>query len=193
MDLPDPSHRTLIADQLRAVHALKAASLRMFDPMLATVERERQTPEMRQVRDLLSNMLNAFGGHRTETAEHERLLRARLEQLDERPLGRLRRAAARRAAALRARFGSNHGANARDAYVYEQLEIALLELLERTAARGGDRETARLARACLADDRAMADKITRNWDNVVSLTLASKRIAFERPEPEAAPRQPIAA
>jgi ferritin-like metal-binding protein YciE len=77
--------------------------------------------------------------------------------------------------------GQNHGANARDAFIFEHLEIALLELLERLATRAGDPETAAVAHACLLDDQAMAAKITRNWDNVLSLTLASKQIAFERP------------
>lgn len=67
--------REVVIDQLQAAHALKAGSLKMFDPMH-----------------------EAFGSHRDG-------------------LGRL--------------GGQNHGANARDAFVFEHVEIATLELLER--------------------------------------------------------------
>lgn len=175
----------LVVQQLRTIHTMKGAALRMFDPMLAAVEGEQKNPAMTQVVDLLGNMLGAFGEHRTQTAAHERALLLRLQQLDGRPLARLARRGAAAGAAARARIGAvggqNHGANARDAFVYEHLEIALLELLERAARRAGDHETARVAHECLVDDRAMAAKITRNWENVLSLTLASKGIPFERP------------
>lgn len=186
MTPPDPAaQRELVVEQLRAVHTLKAAALRMFDPMLEAVEAERQNPKMEQVHDLLGNMLNAFGGHRTETADHVRRLEERLAALESKPLGALKRKGMAAGAAGRARVGAiggqNHGANARDAFVFEHLEIALLELLERAARRAGDEETAALAHACLVDDQEMAAKITRNWENVLSLGLASKGIAFERP------------
>lgn len=179
------AQQALVVKQLRAIHAMKAAALRMFDPMLAAVKAEQQNPDMAEVVDLLGNMLNAFGEHRTQTAAHEQALLRRLEQLDHRPLGTMMRRGAAAGAAARAKIGAiggqNHGANARDAFVYEHLEIALLELLERLATRAGDTETARIAHQCLVDDQAMAAKITRNWENVLSLTLASKRIPFQRP------------
>lgn len=179
------AQRALVVDQLRAIHTLKAAALRMFDPMLAAVEAERKNPKMEQVHDLLGNMLNAFGGHRAETADHVRRLEGRLAELESGPLGAIKRRGMGAGAAIRARLGAiggqNHGANARDAFVFEHLEIALLELLARAATRAGDDETAALAHACLVDDQEMAAKITRNWENVLSLGLASKEIAFERP------------
>lgn len=174
-----------VVDQLRAVHTLKPSALRMFDPMLAAVEAERRNPTMTQVEDLLGNMLNAFGGHRTQTAEHVRRLEQRLTALNETPHGTVTHGGMGLGAALRAKVGGiggqNHGANARDAFVFEHLEIALLELLERAARRAGDVESGEVAHACLIDDQAMAAKITRNWENVLSLTLASKQIPFERP------------
>nr|MBA3328770.1 DUF892 family protein [Solirubrobacterales bacterium] len=81
---------------------------------------------------------------------------------------------ARARARLGALGGQNHGANARDAFVFEHLEIANLHLLEQIAERVDDRETAQLARACRADDEEMAATINRNWTNVLSLTLASR-------------------
>lgn len=193
MSTPDgiALQRGRVVDQLRAVHTLKLSALRMFDPMLAAVEAERQNPTMVQVEDLLGNMLNAFGGHRTQTAEHVRRLEQRLTALNEAPHGTVTRSGMGLGAALRARVGAiggeNHGANARDAFVFEHLEIALLELLDRAARRAGDVESADLAHACLIDDQAMATKITRNWENVLSLTLASKQIPFERPAAEGDP------
>lgn len=177
--------QALVIKQLRAIHTMKGAALKMFDPMLAAVKAEQQNPAMGEVVDLLGNMLGAFGEHRTQTAAHEQALLHRLRQLDQRPLAGLARRSAAAGAAARARIGAiggqNHGANARDAFVYEHLEIALLELLERLATRAGDTETARIAHECLIDDQAMAAKITRNWENVLSLTLASKNIPFRRP------------
>ncbi len=183
--------RALVVDQLRAVHTLKLSALRMFDPMLAAVEAERRNPRMAPVHDLLGNMLNAFGGHRAQTAEHVRQLEQRFAALDHAPHGALTRGGVGLGAALRAKLGGiggeNHGANARDAFVFEHLEIALLELLERAARRAGDVHSADLARACLIDDHAMAATITRNWENVLSLTLASKQIPFQRPAAEGDP------
>lgn len=79
-------------------------------------------------------------------------------------------------AAARARLGAiggqNHGANARDAFVFEHLEIALLALLEQLAIRCGDETTAEVARECKAQDEAMAVPIDGNWTNVLSLALA---------------------
>jgi ferritin-like metal-binding protein YciE len=70
--------------------------------------------------------------------------------------------------------GQNHGASARDAFVFEHLEIASWELLEQLAERVGDQETAELARDCRAEDDEMAALIRRNFPNVLSLMLASE-------------------
>ena len=86
----------------------------------------------------------------------------------------------------RARLGSlrgqNHGANARDAFVYEHLEIATLTLLELLADRAGDEATAEVARTCRADDDEMAALIRRNLTNVLSLMLASRGLPTRRPD-----------
>lgn len=176
--------REAVIDQLQAIHALKSGSLRMFDPMLAAVKQERENPDLAVVDDLLARMLEAFGEHREQTAEHICRLEARLRALGAGPAA-MRAMATGAAGALRAGLGrlggQNHGANARDAFVFEHVEIATLELLERLARRSGDHETARVARECRADDEQMVAKINRNWDNVLSLMLASKRIRFVRP------------
>ena len=179
-DTPTAGHDALkrkLIGQLQALHALKAGSLRMSGPMLAAVRKQRESGALPEVDDLLGRMLDAFGGHREKTAAHERRLHERLAQLGAAP-SRPREAALTVAAVARARLGAlggqNHGANARDAFIFEQLEIAYWELLEQLAKRAGDRETAELARECRADDDEMAGLIRRNFDNVLSLMLASE-------------------
>jgi hypothetical protein len=88
--------------------------------------------------------------------------------------GRIARA---RLAALGAQ---NYGANARDAFVHEHLEIATLHLLEQLADRAGDAETARAARKSRAQDEEMAQTINRNWTGVLSLKLASSALPTGR-------------
>ena len=175
-------HETLV-DQLRSIHALKRGALRMFDPMLAAVAAERDGDHMTEVAGLLAKMHRAFSAHREQTAEHVLILDARLLALGSSPargriLGMSAGAAAR--ARLGAIGGQNHGANARDAFVFEHLEIALLALLEQLAERTGDAATADAARQCKAQDETMATTIDGNWTNVLSLTLASKGLPTAR-------------
>lgn len=193
--------RELLVCHLQTVHATKAAAMRMFGPMLAAVREERREGSLPSVDDLLARMLDAFSEHCRETKRHEYLLRARLEALGRKPSSRLKLALGTGAAA-RAQVGriggQNHGANARDAFIFEHAEIACLELLERLAEHAGDHETATLASACRADDEAMAAKIHRNWDNVLRLLLASKGVdpggdeAAVRPDDDAESARPPA-
>lgn len=146
-----PELRRKLIDQLRTIHALKRGALRMFDPMFAAVASERAGDGMVEVSDLLAKMHGAFSAHREPTAEHVSILEARLRVLGSPPargrvLGLPAGAAAR--ARLGAIGGQNHGANARDAFVFEHLEIASLALLEQLAERTGDADTAAAARVC---------------------------------------------
>jgi ferritin-like metal-binding protein YciE len=177
---PTPSPDALqpkLIEGLQTVHAIKSAGLRMFATMLPAVRRQRDDPAMSEVHDLLERMANAFGGHEQTTREHERRLRARLTELGAAP-SRPRELGLGAAALLRGHLGriggQNHGANARDAFVFEHLEIATWELLEQLAERLGDRATADLARTCRADDDEMAALVRRNFTNVLSLMLASE-------------------
>ena len=172
-----------LMEQLRTVHALKRGALRMFDPMLAAVAAERNGGEMAEVSDLLAKMHHAFSAHRDQTAGDVSLLESRLRALGSSPargqvLGISAGAAAR--ARVGAIGGQNHGANARDAFVFEHLEIALLALLEQLAIRCGDETTAEAACEAKAHDEAMAGTIDGNWTNVLSLTLASQRLPTAR-------------
>ncbi|CAN5522466.1 hypothetical protein BH10ACT11_BH10ACT11_13650 [soil metagenome] len=69
--------------------------------------------------------------------------------------------------------GTDHGGNARNAFVFEHFEMASLKLLEQLAIRAGDEPAAELARACCADDENMAATINRNWENILALTLSA--------------------
>jgi hypothetical protein len=52
------------------------------------------------------------------------------------------------------------------------VEIAAYELLERTAERAGDDETARVARYIRFDEKEMAGWIAGRWDRIVDQSLA---------------------
>jgi len=150
------------------------------------VHKHKEQQALPEVQDLLEKMTGAFGEHEATTREHERRLRARLRTLGAGP-SKPREVGLKTVALLRAHLarigGQNHGAGARDAFVFEHLEIASWELLEHLADRAGDPETAELARECRADDDEMAALIRRNFPNVVSLMLASEGLPTLR-EPE---------
>jgi ferritin-like metal-binding protein YciE len=167
----------ILVKSLQSIHALKAGALAMFDPMLREVAAERDDPETGdEVRDLLGRMHGAFSGHRAETARHVELLAERLGELGAKPRGtRVRGLSSGARAWVRASgmSGTNHGANARNAFVFEHLEVASLSLLAELAERTGDEKTAEIAKACLTDDREMAATIDRNWTNVLTLSLSA--------------------
>lgn len=147
----------------------------MFGPMLDAVAAERDNPVSPEVGELLGRMHATFGGHRTQTAEHVAAFEQRLADLGSGTASarvRSMSAGARGWVAVTGFGGQNHGSNARNAFVFEHLEIAELQLLEALAERAGDEETADLARRCRADDEEMAATINRNWTNVLILNLA---------------------
>lgn len=176
----DAALRPMVVEHLRHVHALQVGALTMFDGMLQAVRAEQALPE---VDDLLARMLEAFEAHREETVRHEREVRERLAALGGRP-ARAKELAMRAAARVRILTGriggQNHGANARDAYVFEHLEIATYHLLEKVAERAGDGVTAQLARDHRGDNCEMGHRIRRNWENVLSLLLASQGLPVAR-------------
>jgi ferritin-like metal-binding protein YciE len=175
--------------RLRALHALKAGALRMFDPMLAAVAAARDGEKLAEVSDLLGRMHRAFGPHREATANHVARLEARITQLGGRP-ARARAQVLGTGAWLRGRAGAARGLNfggaATEAFVFEHVEIAQAHLIEQLAQRARDEQTAALAREIRADDEEMAALIGRNWTNVLSLSLAARGLPVMRP-PEPGP------
>lgn len=176
-----------VVEQLQALHAMKSAALRMFGQMVPAVRAQRDEGALPEVQDLLEKMTANYGGHEETTREHERRLRSRLEALGSGP-SKPRVLGLGAAAFLRGSLGGiggqNHGANARDGFVFEHLEIASAELLALLAERAGDHETAELARSCRDDDDEMAAMVRRNFPNVLSLMLASQGLPTLRPQEE---------
>jgi ferritin-like metal-binding protein YciE len=177
-------------EDLRKPLIAQAGALKMFDPMLAGVAKARDSDlKMAEVADLLGRMHNSFSAHREVTAQNAELLEARLRALGAAP-SKGKVGAMSAGSLLRAhvgpRVGQGFGANARDAFVFEHLEIANGNLLAQLADRAGDTETAALARKCIEDDTNQRELINRNWVNVLSLQLASKGLPVHRPaEPDA--------
>lgn len=186
MDGSEPL-RDVIISRLQGLHALKSGALKMFDPMLASVSDARDDPALAEVEDLLGRMHGNFSGHREETASHAEQLASRLDELGATP-SRPKAAAVGIGGAIRAYVGGiggmDFGAGARDAFVFEHLEIAEGRLLEELATRAGDDGTAHLARTIREQDEEMASMINRNWPNVLSLTLATAGLPVMRPPEE---------
>ncbi len=138
---------------------------RMLDGML-------QTFDDPQVVDLLEH-------HRTQTEEHSRRLRARLESHGGLP-SVVREAGGILGALAKLPLdlvrGEKAGRNARDAYATEHLEIASYQLLERVATRAGDEETAEVARLNRADEEAMARKLDEHWDLFAEASLREEGV-----------------
>jgi ferritin-like metal-binding protein YciE len=57
------------------------------------------------------------------------------------------------------------------------MEIASYELLRRIAERAGDEETAKAATEIIAEEKAMADVISENWDKFVELSLKEEGVS----------------
>jgi ferritin-like metal-binding protein YciE len=139
--------------------------LKMIDSMISTTD-EPQVKEMLQ-------------SHKSETEEHERRLRQRLEALG-RGTSACKQAQAVGAALLKGvgdkARGDKAGTNARDGYTAEHMEIAAYQLLERLAVKAGDTETAEVARQNRADEEEMARRIDASWDRTLDLTLEENNI-----------------
>lgn len=115
-----------------------------------------------------------FEKHHTETQEHERLIRERIEAHGEKTstvkdLGAKVAALAKGVAAMVP--GDTPGRLARDGYTQEQTEIASYELLRRVADRAGDSQTVEIVDRILANERDTAEKIAGQWDHAADLSL----------------------
>lgn len=115
--------------------------------------------------------------HLTETREHERLTRERLEALGDSP-SRIKDAAMGLGGLNWGGFFAAHpdtpGKLAAFSYAFEHLEIAGYELLKRVARRAGDTDTVALAERILVDERAAAQKIAADFDHAAEASLAAK-------------------
>jgi ferritin-like metal-binding protein YciE len=102
--------------------------------------------------------------HLAETEEHERLVRARLEELGESPSS-LKDAVQKGAAALTGAVAGaapdTTGKVAIQAFTTEHLEIASYRSLSAVAGLAGDQETVQLADRILAQEQTAAQKLDR--------------------------------
>lgn len=112
--------------------------------------------------------------HLTETEGHEALVRERLEARDASPslvkdlAGRVTGGGF----ALFAKFNPDTpGKLVTHAYSYEHMELAAYDLLSRIAERARDAETAGLARRILAEERALAERLSLLFDRAVDASL----------------------
>ena len=146
-------------------HAMEQNVLRMLDGMISTTD----DPEI----------VDQLEHHKMETQRHSDLMEQRLEAHGATP------SAVRQATGILGALakmpldmvrGENSGRNARDGFATEHMEIASYELLKRVAQRAGDDETAQACDTIIAEERAMADKISANWDKFAELSLQEQGV-----------------
>jgi ferritin-like metal-binding protein YciE len=115
-----------------------------------------------------------FSQHLTETEEHERRVRERLDELAASP-SKLKDLAGKVTGigfALFAKFNPDTpGKLVAHAYSYEHMELAAYDLLSRVAERAGDTTTATLARQIGEQERAMAERLDGDFDRAVEASL----------------------
>jgi ferritin-like metal-binding protein YciE len=115
-----------------------------------------------------------FAQHLTETEEHERLVRDRLEALgaSTSTLKDLAGTVTGKGFALFAQAQPDTpGKLVAHAFSYEHMELAAYDLLARIADRAGDSETAAVARRIEEQEQAMADRVAGLFDRAVDASL----------------------
>jgi ferritin-like metal-binding protein YciE len=142
-----------IPSYLSDAHALEQQSIGLL----------RRAADVSQAPELAA----AYRAHLSESEQHAAALERRLEQLGHSPSA-VKDAAMRLGAVNWATFFKAHpdttGKLAAFAYAFEHLEIAGYEQLRRVADTAGDADTARLASAICAEERAAAKAIAGHWD-----------------------------
>jgi len=132
-----------------------------------------------------AEIASIFEEHLTETQDHERLVRERLEARGADP-SKLKDLAGRAGGwgmVAFAKFNPDTpGKLMAHAYSYEHMELATYELLMRIAQRAEDEETVEMARRIAAQERAMAQRIGDRWDRTFEVALRAKDA--EDPEKE---------
>jgi ferritin-like metal-binding protein YciE len=115
-----------------------------------------------------------FREHEAETAEHEQLIRQRLEAHDAEP-SKLKEIVMRAGGAGFAIFAQLNpdtpGKLTAHAYSYEHLELASYELLQRVAARAGDTKTELVAKRIGEQEKAMGERLAEHFDAAADASL----------------------
>jgi ferritin-like metal-binding protein YciE len=164
----DDRLRAKLIDYVQNVHAMEQNVLLMLDSMIVTTNDEE--------------IVRLLKRHKEESRRQQQRLGERLKALGGGPglvsVGKdLAAIGAAQAKGLADVFRSDKPVqNARDAFVTEHLEIAAYEVLERLAERAGDEATAAVARENRAEEEAMAERISENWDRFLDLALEEQGI-----------------
>ena len=164
----DDRLRAKLIDYVQNVHAMEQNVLLMLDSMIVTTNDEeivrllkRHKEESRRQLQRLGERLKALGGGPGLVSVGKDLAAIGVAQ----------------AKGLADVFRSDKPVqNARDAFVTEHLEIAAYEVLERLAERAGDEATAAVARENRAEEEAMAERISENWDRFLDLALEEQGV-----------------
>lgn len=159
-----PELRARLVKHLDEAHAMEQNVLRMLDGMIKTTDDEDIVAQLEQ--------------HRRETEQHAARMAERLQAHGASP-SVLKQAGGILGALAKLPLdvvrGEKAGRNARDGFATEHLEIASYELLRRVAQRAGDDETAQAATEIIAQEKAMADRISASWDRFAELSLEEGR------------------
>lgn len=121
-----------------------------------------------------------FRRHLTETEEHKRLVKQRLEALDASP-STLKDVAQKSVAAVTGAVANaapdTAGKMAIQAYAFEHLEIASYRMLRQVADRAGDQETVRVADQILAQEQGAAEQLSDLLERVADHDLQRMGLA----------------
>src|SRR5436190_12005256 len=154
-----------LTNYLTDVHSIEEQAL----AQLKVAPRLAGTPELAAV----------YRDHLRETEEQERLVRERLEQRGAAP-SKVKDIAGRAGGwgmVLFARVNPDTpGKLIMHAYSYEHMELAAYELLRRAAEHASETAVVELARRIGAEERAMADRLARHWDDAVEASLQAKDV-----------------
>jgi ferritin-like metal-binding protein YciE len=119
-------------------------------------------------------LARAFREHISETEEHERRVRARLEAHGADP-SKVKDLVAKAGAVGMVLFARSQpdtpGKLTSHAYSYEHMELAAYDLLALVAERAGDHETVETARAIREQEAAMAERLAERFDRAVEASL----------------------
>jgi ferritin-like metal-binding protein YciE len=158
--MTDRTIQEQIVKYLADVHAIEQQAL----PQVKAAPKIARAPVLAE----------AFERHIAETEEHEQRVRERLEELGGSP-SKVKDVAGILTGPAFVLFAKSQpdtpGKLVTHAYSYEHMELAAYELLGRVARRAGDEETATLAQEIEAQERAMAGRLSDNWDAAVEAAL----------------------
>src|SRR5918992_2870346 len=119
-------------------------------------------------------LAQAFREHITETEEHERRVRARLEAHGADP-SKVKDLLGKAGAVGMVLFARSQpdtpGKLTAHAYSYEHMELAAYDLLALVAERAGDPETVDMARSIREQEAAMAERLEARFDRAVEASL----------------------